>query len=135
MKFLSLLLTIGLFSHSAMAKVIGCGVYVDLQYDKYLPQLTQKLVDKGFNVVAQRSSAHFLAFNEPCAESGCAITWAVLAKNTEGTPFVLELRGYDYLRAFGSRRKLADRLTLKMIDVLPTCEEAKDMRTLGIDIN
>ena len=134
MKFLTLLLTLGLFSHSAMAKEISCGVYVDLQFDKYLPQLIQRLTDQGFKVV-NKSSARFLASNYQSAENESAVTWATLGKNAEGKPLVLEVRGYDYLRALGTRRRLANRLTLKLIDVLPTCEEAKVMLPLEVDLN
>lgn len=110
----------------------GCKVYIDLRYGKYQGNLANKLVSQGFDLVAESNGADFFAMNWRSPESEDAYTVAELKRSDNFS--VVQVFGYDTVQFLLSRRHLANRLTSKLIDVIPTCEEAKTMAHVEYEI-
>ena len=133
-----LLLTLIFGTSGAFAQNVedpNCGIYVHLQYLHLYGKLVQKLESQGFHLVENREVANYLIENGKCKESGCALTEAYMIRgNSESTGEIIEIRGWDYKQFLFSRAIVANKITKKLIEVVPTCETAKTMSRLYIDI-
>jgi len=112
----------------------ACSVYVHLQFPHLYGEIVQKLEDQGFHLVQNKEDAVFSVGNAECAESGCALTEAYMfRKDSEYSQEIIEVRGWDYIQLLFSRAIVANRITKKLVEALPTCELAKTMDRLYID--